>query len=257
MAAKKPEGVGENPAAKKPERAGERTAGKKPESPEERAAGRKPEGAGENPAAKKAEGAGEKPVAEIRDGKVYILQPGTKVYIKTADLCAMTGKSNQWIGQLASQGVLFKVQTNRGNLYEMHDAVSAYLRNLEDKQASVDEKEESLRKKQLAAEVSQKQSKAIILGLDVKERQGKMHRSEDVAAMTEDLIFAIRGALLSLPGRLAVDVLSARNAAEASDMIRNEVFQIMEELARYEYDPAKYQERVRERMKLEATVDDE
>ena len=208
-------------------------------------------------AAKKTEGSGVKAVAEIRDGSVFILQPGTKVYIKTADLCAMTGKSNQWIGQLASQGVLFKVQTNRGNLYEIHDAVSAYLRNIEDRQASADEKETSLKKKQLAAEVSQKQSKAIILGLDVKERQGKMHRSEDVAAMTEDLIFTIRGALLSLPGRLAVDVLSARNAAEASDMIRNEVFQIMEELARYEYDPAKYQERVRERMKLEAAVDDE
>ena len=109
-------------------------------------------------AKKSAEGAGEKPVAEIRDGKVFILQPGTKVYIKTADLCAMTGKSNQWIGQLASQGVLFKVQTSKGNLFEMHDAVSAYLKNIENKQASADEKETSLRKKQLAADVMLKQS---------------------------------------------------------------------------------------------------
>ena len=199
----------------------------------------------------------DKPVAEIRDDKVFILQPGTKVYIKTADLCSMTGKSNQWIGQLASQGVLFKIRTAHGNLYEVHDAVSAYLKNLEDKQASADEKETSLKKKQLAAEVSQKQSKAIILGLDVKERQGKMHRSEDVAAMTEDLIYTIRGALLSLPGRLAVDVMDAKSTAEASDIIRNEVYTIMEELAKYQYDPAKYQERVRERMKLEAAVGDD
>ena len=208
-------------------------------------------------AKKSAEGAAEKPVAEIRDGKVFILQPGIKVYIKTADLCAMTGKSNQWIGQLASQGVLFKVQTSKGNLFEMHDAVSAYLKNLEDKQASADEKETSLKKKQLAAEVALKMNKATISGLDVKERQGKMHRSEDVATMTEDLIYTIRGALLSLPGRLAVDVMDANSTAEASDIIQKEVYAIMEELARYEYDPAKYQERVRERMKLEAAVGDD
>lgn len=194
-------------------------------------------------------GAG-KPVAEIRDGAVYILQAGTKVYLKTADMCAMTGKSNQWIGQLASQGVLFKVQTAHGNLYEMHDAVKAYIGNLEERQASEDDKEADLKKKQLTAEVSMKQSKALIASLDAKERQGKMHRSEDVAAMTEDLIYAIRGALLALPGRLAVDVLDAETAAEASEIIRNEVYQIMEELSGYEYDPAKYEERVRDRLNL-------
>lgn len=195
-------------------------------------------------------GAGGKPVAEIRDGAVYILQAGTKVYLKTADMCAMTGKSNQWIGQLASQGVLFKVQTAHGNLYEMHDAVKAYIGNLEERQASEDDKEADLKKKQLTAEVSMKQSKALIASLDAKERQGKMHRSEDVAAMTEDLIYAIRGALLALPGRLAVDVLDAETAAEASEIIRNEVYQIMEELSGYEYDPAKYEERVRDRLNL-------
>ena len=196
-------------------------------------------------------GAGKaKPVAEIRDGAVYILQAGTKVYVKTADVCAMTGKSNQWIGQLASQGILFKVQTTHGNLFEIHDAIRAYISNLEERQASEDDKEADLKKKQLTAEVSMKQSKALIASLDAKERQGKMHRSEDVAAMTEDLIYAIRGALLALPGRLAVDVLDAETAAEASEIIRKEVYLVMEELSDYEYDPAKYEERVRERLKL-------
>ena len=191
-----------------------------------------------------------KPVAEIRDGAVYVTQPGTKVYLKTADVCAMTGKSNQWIGQLASQGVLFKVQTARGNLFEMHDAVKAYIGYLDERQASVNENEADLKKKQLTAEVSMKQSKALIAALDAKERQGKMHRSEDVAAMTEDLIYAIRGALLALPGRLAVDVLDAETAAEASEIIRKEVYQVMEELSGYEYDPAKYEERMRDRLNL-------
>ena len=47
-----------------------------------------------------------------------------------------------------------------------------------------------------------------------------MHRSEDVAAMTEDLVYAIRGALMALPGRLAVDVCDVKTPAEVSEVIR-------------------------------------
>ena len=79
-----------------------------------------------------------------------------------------------------------------------------------------------------------------------------MHRSEDVAAMTEDLIYAIRGALLALPGRLAVDVANINTAAEASELIRAEVFKVMKELSQYKYDPQKYEERVRERRDWES-----
>ena len=88
-----------------------------------------------------------------------------------------------------------------------------------------------------------------------------MHRSEDVAAMTEDLIYTVRGSLMALPGRLAVDVTSAQTAAESADIIRAEVFKVMQELSQYRYDPQKYEERVRDRMKWEtereADSDDE
>ena len=33
----------------------------------------------------------------VEDGAVYVLRAGTTVYVKTADICSMTGKSNQWI----------------------------------------------------------------------------------------------------------------------------------------------------------------
>lgn len=84
-----------------------------------------------------------------------------------------------------------------------------------------------------------------------------MHRSEDVAAMTEDLIYTIRGSLMALPGRLAVDVSNTQTAAEAADVIRKEVFKLMEELTQYRYDPKKYEERVRDRMKWETRSGDD
>ena len=37
--------------------------------------------------------------------------------------------------------------------------------------------------------------------LEVQELEGKMHRSEDVKAMTDDLIYAVRSALNAMPGR--------------------------------------------------------
>lgn len=102
-----------------------------------------------------------------------------------------------------------------------------------------------------AAEITLKAAKATIAQLEAAELQGKMHRSEDVAAMTEDLIFTMRNMLAALPGRLAVDVAAAESAAEAADIIRREVHSIMAEIAKYRYDPAKYEERVRERKKWE------
>ena len=92
-----------------------------------------------------------------------------------------------------------------------------------------------------------KASKATIAKLEAEELKGKMHRSEDVAAMTTDLIYAIRGAMMALPGRLAVDVASANSPAEAAEIIRREVNKAMRELAGYHYDPKKYEERVRDR----------
>lgn len=94
-------------------------------------------------------------------------------------------------------------------------------------------------------------AKATVAKLEADELQGKMHRSEDVAAMTEDLIFSIRGMLVALPGRLAVDVANANTAAEAAEIIRKGVFEVMREIANYRYDPKKYEERVRERRKWE------
>ena len=96
------------------------------------------------------------------------------------------------------------------------------------------------------------QYKATIAKLEAEELKGKMHRSEDVAAMTTDLIYAIRGAMMALPGRLAVDVASANSPAEAAEIIRREVNKAMRELSNYRYDPKKYEERVRDRRAWEA-----
>jgi hypothetical protein len=44
-----------------------------------------------------------------------------------------------------------------------------------------------------------------------------------------------------------MDVARNNNANECSTLIRNECYKILEELSNYQYDPAKYEERMKER----------
>jgi len=93
--------------------------------------------------------------------------------------------------------------------------------------------------------------------LELMELEGKMHRSEDVEAMTTDLILNIRSMLLALPGLLAVDLAEISNPAEVSERIKEAVYDILEELSNYKYDPKEYQKRVRERQGWENEQEDE
>jgi phage terminase Nu1 subunit (DNA packaging protein) len=199
----------------------------------------------------------EKPEAIVGGGAVHVLQAGMPIYVKTADICAMTGKTNQWIGELTKQGVLNKEQTGQGSLYELRRNIRAYCEMLEARVKETDEETERLDADKAKAETQIKQARAVIAIMEANELKGKMHRSEDVQAITEDLVYAIRSLLIALPGRLAVDVAEAEDAAETATIIRNEVHKLMEELSNYRYDPKRYEERVRERKSWEALEDDE
>jgi phage terminase Nu1 subunit (DNA packaging protein) len=175
-----------------------------------------------------------KTIAEVIDGKVYVLQAGTPIYVKTADVCAATGKSNQWIGQLVSQGTLNKSHTPFGAMFDFRETMKAYIEERvggEDDAAKRAEAEKIELQKQ-KAEAALKAAKAKKENLMLKELEGKMHNSEDVEAMTTDLIFNIRGALVALPGRLAVAVAGAKDPAEVSSIITTEINEVMDELVK-------------------------
>ena len=140
----------------------------------------------------------------------------------------------------------------------MVESVRAYTQYLRDKAANRADKgvPEDKELEKFEAEIKIKKAKADIAELEAQELQGIMHRSEDVAAMAEDLIYTVRDSLLALPGRLAVDVAGVSTAAEAAEIIKRDVYAVMKELSQYQYDPAKYAERVRERMDWEGDVDD-
>ena len=168
------------------------------------------------------------------------------------------------IQQLTQEGVLQTVEITENNRkvrrYDLMPTIQAYIKYLSDKAYGRDQKESVSNKEEekLQAEVDIKKAKAKIAQLELDELEGRMHSAEDVEAMTTDLCLAVRSALLSMPGQLAVDVAEVNNAAEISEIIKSTVNDILDELSRYEYNPDEYRRRVRERQGwLESRSDDE
>mgnify|MGYP004516562881 FL=1 len=162
--------------------------------------------------------------------------------VSTTELATVLGVTARRVQQMAQDGTL---PTVRKGHFLLAESVQRYIKFLSAE--PLDEEDRKLEKARRVADATIKTSKATISKLEAEELKGSMHRAEDVAAMTEDLVYTIRGALNALPGRLAVDTAAAATPAEASEVIRKEVGKVMRELAAYHYDPKKYEERVRER----------
>ena len=178
-------------------------------------------------------------------------------YCTTAVLANLFDITAQWVGELTKNGILRKHDTEVGPRYNVVEATRAYVKYLREKAAGRGDKDDDVVEKEtqkLAAEVRIKEAKAKYAELELQELQGQMHRSEDVEAMTADLIYTIRGSLLALPGRLAVDVTAVRTPAEAAVVIRKEIALLMQELSQYQYDPKKYEERVRKRLDWDTDI---
>lgn len=160
-----------------------------------------------------------------------------KTEVSTTELAAVLGITARRVQQLSQDGKFVPVKRGR---YRLSECVQIYIKTIvkDDKDIERERKE---------AECNIKKAKATVADLEAKELKGQMHRSEDVEAITLDLIYAIRSALLALPGRLAIDVITATTPAEAAVIIKKEVFKLMKELASYKYDPTAYEERVRKR----------
>ena len=183
-----------------------------------------------------------------------------KKNLQGSDIIAkLFGVTDRRVQQLAKEGVIPAAQT-RPYKFDLLPTVQAYIKHLSEKANGKEQKNADTVQAEadkLRAEADLKQSKAKIAELQLKELEGKMHRSEDVEAMTNDLVYTIRSMIMALPGRLAMDVVQTTSANEASAVIRSECSKILNELAGYQYDPEVYKRRVRDREGWSESLADE
>lgn len=163
--------------------------------------------------------------------------------VSLSEMALVLGLTSRRIRQLVDDGIIV---TEAENKYPLAESVQAYNKFLSSKIPSEDDTK--LEKARRAAEAKLKMAKADRAKMETDELKGNMHRSDDVRMITEDMLYSIRNGLVALPGRLAVDVASCGNAAEAYEVIKKEVHALMAEISEYKYDPTRYDEAVRDRM---------
>lgn len=175
----------------------------------------------------------------------------------TAVIASIFGVTNSRIGQLKKEGVI----VGQGNpaKYDLLPTIKAYIRYLSDKAYGREKKEVAvqLEEDKLRAEVAIKQAKAQAAEMELQELQGKLHRAEDVEAITTDHVLFLRSMLMAMPGKLAVDLAGNHTAAEQAERVKREVYFILNQLADYKYDPEEYKKRVMERQGWEIKAKDE
>lgn len=185
-----------------------------------------------------------------------------KTYVDTKYIALLFNLTARRIQQLTQDGVLKTEKVGKQRQYDLLDTIRRYISYLQEKLnskgGSKDDSENESRK--IKADADLKATKAAIAEMELQELTGEMHRSEDVEAMTTDLVFTIRGMLLALPGRLAIDLATIDKPAEISERVKQEVHTILLELSNYTYDSDAYKKRVRERQgwgELMKDADDE
>lgn len=165
--------------------------------------------------------------------------------VSSTELAKILGVTVRRIQQMSQDGTIQAASRGR---FPLFDSVQRYITFLGKNQKTVSDLEQEKMKNEAAI----KKAKATVAMLEANELVGKMHRSEDVSAFMDDLLYTVRNIFLALPGRLAVDTSIATTPAETADIIRKEVHMAMREIAGYKYDPKAYAERVRERRKWES-----
>jgi len=180
--------------------------------------------------------------------------------LQNVDMIAkLFGVTGRRIYQLTQDGVLPAIVVKGGRRYDLLPTIQRYIKYLQDIAQKKEKGKDAAdrEKKKDEADIKYKEAKARKVELELMELEGTMHRSEDVQAVITDLVFVIRGALVALPGRLAVDTANASAPTQTATIIRAEVNKILCELAAYEYDPVVFQRRVRDREGLGNVADEE
>ena len=157
------------------------------------------------------------------------------------------GVTTRRVEQLKTEGII--KGSGRPTKYDLLPTIQAYIKYLSDKANGREQKQNiaDLAESKLDAETRLKNTKALKAEFELKEIQGKMHRAEDVEAITTAHVMFMRSLLMGLPGKLAVDCASLKTSNEVAERIKREVYSVLNQLADFEYDANEYKKLVQER----------
>lgn len=168
------------------------------------------------------------------------------------ELAVIFGVTKRRIRQLAEDDIV--VSADYRGRYRLADSVKGYAAFRAKPETSEDD--QKIERDRRQAELTYKESRAKIAMLNARELEGEMHRAEDVQMFTQDLIDYVKTSLLSLPGQCAVELSLCSDAEECQIILKDTVRGILREISEFDYDPARYESKVRERLNMKEVNED-
>lgn len=187
------------------------------------------------------------------------MRPNDKVGVSF--IAQTLGLTTARVNSLVSDGILTATD-DKPRQFVLSETVQAYQDYLRSRIDPKKDDDRDTNSKRLKAEAAYKAAKAKSAQLELEELEGKMHRSDDVEAAFSSFAYAVSSCLKAMPGRTAVDmvqegIIPAAMSNRASEVIRSQTNDIMQELCEFKYDPDYYAEQVRERMGWTADSDEQ
>lgn len=172
-----------------------------------------------------------------------------QLLVGSDDIAEVFSVEPRRVQQLTKEGVISATRDGNAYKYDLIPTIKTYIKYLSDKANGREKpkKGESAEMRRLEAEADLKRSKADKAALELQELEGNMHNSEDVEALFSGFTSDVKSQLLALPSRCAKDAHEAKTTAETAEVIKKEVYIILNNLSEHKYDPDKFAERVRER----------
>lgn len=178
--------------------------------------------------------------------------------VSSAVIAKIYGCSAQTISNLKQDGVITSNGANPAR-FDLLPTIADLFEYEKKKRKSKQKKPEDLiakERQKLDAEVRYKEAKAESVELQLAEQKGQMHRADDIKMIVSNNIMTIRGMLLALPGKLALDCAHESNPMKVADVIKKEINAILEDLSEYDYSDELYKEKVMQRYGLTGANDD-
>jgi phage terminase Nu1 subunit (DNA packaging protein) len=172
---------------------------------------------------------------------------GTPIVVTTAEISEIFGLSDRRVQQLVKEGALVKV--SRGK-YDLKASVQRYIEYIKEQAEKTEEELDQTREKTLLIRANRQK-----VELELQIMRGELHRSEDVRRVMNDMLGAFRARVLAIPSKVAPRLIAQTNAAVIQNIIKNEVYEALQELS--EYDPHIFYAHSKDKLVLENKEDDD
>jgi phage terminase Nu1 subunit (DNA packaging protein) len=169
------------------------------------------------------------------------------VVVTTAEISEIFGLSDRRVQQLVKEGALVKV--SRGK-YDLKASVQRYIEYIKEQAQKTEEELDLTKEKTLLTRANRQK-----VELELQIMRGELHRSEDVRRVMNDMLGAFRARILAIPSKVAPRLIAQTNAAVIQNIVRNEVYEALQELS--EYDPHMFYAHSKDKLALGNEEDDE